>query len=382
MNTLSRTTAAAYKYIAKPVLFALPPDHVHKGMLATGKVVQRSRILRRSLHKAWAAPKQSVLRQKLHGITFTNPIGLSAGFDKNIELAPLMQAVGFGFMEGGTITRLPYKGNARPWFHRLPQAKSLAVHVGLANHGVHKILTRVAAYPRDTFDNFPLNVSVGATNGVHGATPASMVRDFTETIRAVQKSGLARMITLNISCPNIYAGQAFTKPANLELLLEKTDALDLTCPLFIKMPCDATIEQFDALLAVAAQHNVAGITLTNLTKDYANIPGGVPSHIRGGLSGKPTFERSNALISHAYKKYGERFTIIGVGGVFTAQDAYTKITLGASLVALITGMIFEGPQLIGQINRDLAALLKANGFTSVQSAVGSAHRQKQGMIKA
>jgi dihydroorotate dehydrogenase len=380
MNSLSRITATTYKKAAKPVLFAIPPDHVHKGMLATGKLVQRSRFLRLALHEAWAAPARSALTQNLHGITFTNPVGLSAGFDKNIELAPLIKAVGFGFMEGGTITRLPYKGNDRPWFHRLPEAKSLTVHVGLANQGVHKILKRVASYPAATFDRFPLNISVGATNGVEGATAPTMVRDFAETIKAVQRANVAKMITLNISCPNIYAGEVFTKPGNLELLLEKTDSLNLACPLFIKMPCDISLKQFDTLLATAARHNVTGITLSNLTKDYKNIRGGVPAHVKGGLSGKPTFKKSNELISYAYKKYGSRFTIIGVGGIFTAKDAYEKIKRGASLVELITGMIYEGPQLIGHINEGLVKLLAADGFKSISEAIGSAHRKKQGML--
>lgn len=380
MNTLSHVTAKTYKHIAKPVLFALPPDHVHSGMLATGKLVQRSRFLRLALREAWATPARAALTQHLHGITFTNPIGLSAGFDKNIELAPLIKAVGFGFMEGGTITRLAYKGNARPWFHRLPEAKSLVVHVGLANHGVHTILKRIAKYPAGTFDRFPLNISVGATNGVEGATAPSMVRDFAETIKAVQRAGVARMITLNISCPNIYAGEAFTHPANLELLLEKTDSLKLRCPLFIKMPCDITLTQLDSLLATAARHNVQGVTLTNLTKNYAQVPGGVPLGIKGGLSGKPTFAKSNELISRTYKTYGERFTIIGVGGVFCADDAYEKIKRGASLIELITGMIYEGPQIVGRINEDLLKLLAKDGYASIHEAIGSAHRKKQGML--
>jgi len=371
MNKLSHATAFTYKNIAKPLLFTLPPDGVHRSLIATGSVIQRSSLLRSALHGAWAAKPNERLRQTVHGITFANPVGLSAGFDKNIELAPLIKAVGFGFMEGGTITRLPYAGNERPWFYRLPKTKSLVVHVGLANQGACTILRRVAHYPRDTFTNFPLNISVGVTNGVHGATVASMVGDCAQTVAAVQQNGHASLVTINISCPNIYAGQAFTHPTNLELLLARIDSLNLTLPVFLKMPADLDLDAFDALLRVAARHSVAGITVANLTKNRSHLADELPAHVHGGLSGKPTFALSNKLIKHTYRTYGDRFTIIGVGGIFSAKDAYEKIKCGATLVALITGMIFEGPQLIGRINRELAELLAADGFASIQEAVGS-----------
>lgn len=374
MNTfLSKMSGIGYKYVAKPVLFRIPPDTAHKIMITAGSLIQRSKFARRIVHGAWAAKPHAALRQKIHGITFANPVGLSAGFDKNIELAPLMKSVGFGFMEGGTITRLPYGGNVRPWFYRLPKSKSLVVHVGLANQGVHAVLRRIKKYPRDTFTHFPLNVSVGSTNGMQGATAASMVRDCTETITAVHQSRSASMITLNISCPNIHAGEVFTNPQHLDLLLGRVDALRIAEPVFLKMPSDITMTEFDALLAVAARHKVAGITVCNLTKNRRSehIIDALPTSVKGGLSGRPTFDLSNKLIRHAYQTYGDRFTIIGVGGIFSAEDAYIKIKLGASLVELITGMIYEGPQLVGKINTDLAEMLRRDGFTSVKDAIGS-----------
>ena len=132
------------------------------------------------------------------------------------------------------------------------------------------------------------------------------------------------------------------------------------------MPHLYDIKQFDALLGVIVRHNIQGVTVANLIKDRSkiNIKDSLTDEIRGGLSGAPTREHSLELIRHAYKKYGDRLTIIGVGGVFSAEDAYAKIKAGASLVGLITGLFFEGPQLVGQINRGLVELLKKRRFFS------------------
>jgi dihydroorotate dehydrogenase len=142
-------------------------------------------------------------------------------------------------------------------------------------------------------------------------------------------------------------------------------------PVFIKMPVDLEWGEFEKLVKVATSHKIAGLTISNLTKNRDAIKDDLVDNIRGGLSGKPVFQRSNDLIAHTYREYGDRFTIIGVGGIFTAKDAYIKIKLGASLVELVTGVIFEGPQLIGQINRGLVKLLEKDGYSSISEAIGA-----------
>ena len=184
------------------------------------------------------------------------------------------------------------------------------------------------------------------------------------------------MVEINISCPNV-GTVPFSEPEMLEKLLTTLDGIERTVPFFVKMPHLESIQEFDALLQVIARHNIQGVTIANLIKDRQNIQLKDPltDDIRGGISGEPTRKHSTELIRHAYQHYGDRLTIVGVGGIFSGKDAYEKIRAGASLVALITGMIFEGPQMIGQINRELAMLLQKDGFQSISEAVGADYKK-------
>lgn len=378
MNTLiSSASGAVYKYAAKPILFRFKPDTVHYHMLSSAKHLQGSKTINKLLSGSWAYRNKTMLRQTLHGIEFINPIGLSAGFDANFELAPMLKAIGFGFMEGGSLTYQPCDGNTRPWFYRLPEAKSLVVNKGLANKGVKAIVEHIERYPIRTFLHFPLNISVAKTNSPEACTEKDAIADYIGSLRVIQYSGVGELITLNISCPNAYGGEPFTTPDRLEHLLRQVDNLALSHPVFIKMPSHLSWVEFNKLLEVIVKHRVAGVTISNLSKARQPLEqsGILPRTVAGKLSGKPTFEQSNKLIAKTYRYYGKRLTIIGVGGVFSAEDAYTKVKLGASLVELITGMVFEGPQLIGQINRRLAKLLARDGYHNIQEAIGADNRQ-------
>lgn len=373
MNTLiSFISAKTYRYIAKPLLFRHSPDAVHTGMVRLTKIVQKNGILRRLVHGVWAYENPAFLSQRVAGIRFRNPVGLSAGFDKNFELPPMLRSIGFGFMEGGSLTFAQCDGNPRPWFYRLPKSKSLVVHAGLANDGVEAIIARLGTYPRATFKDFPLNISVAKTNSPGTCDDTAAIADYVGSLRLLQKHSLGDMLTLNISCPNTYGGEPFTTPERLDSLLSAVDELHLAQPVFVKMPHDCTWAQAKKLLKVIDAHAITGVTISNLAKQRNKlaIADSLPKSVPGGLSGKPTWQQSNELIRQTRRAYGDRFVIIGVGGVFSAEDAYAKIRLGANVVELITGMIFEGPQLIGQINRGLVRLLKADGYTNISQAVG------------
>jgi len=377
MNALvSAVTGIMYKRMIKPVLFRFSPDTVHERMIGSGARLQRHHSIRLLLAKTLRYDNPVRLQQTLHGIAFPTPVGLSAGLDKNVELAPLMYAVGFGFMEGGSITFRPCAGNPRPWFYRLPKSKSLVVHAGLANHGASAIIDRLRTEARSLPVDFPLNISVAKTNSPEAVSDADAIDDYIGSLSLLKGAGIGAMYTLNISCPNTYGGEPFTTPAKLDKLLAEVDTLKLKKPVFIKMPIDLTWDKFCHLLKIAAQHDVAGVTIGNLTKRRKSLRDHLAQSIKGHLSGRPTREQSTYLIDQTYRKFGDRFTIIGVGGVFSAEDAYEKIIHGASLVELVTGVIFEGPQLIGQINRDLTKLLRRDGFANVATAVGSAHRDR------
>jgi dihydroorotate dehydrogenase (fumarate) len=370
---VSYLSTRTYRYVLKPILFRQKPDAVHTKLLTIGTKAQNSRSLMYLINKVWAYNNAAYLCQTVNNISFRNPVGLSAGFDKNCELVALTKAIGFGFMEGGSVTHKPCSGNPRPWFYRLPKSKSIVVHAGLANDGARAVISRLKHYSADQLKNYPLNISIAKTNSKKTCDDTEAIADYIASLKAFERARIATMYTLNISCPNTYGGEPFTTPDRLKKLLTAVDTLDIAKPLFIKMPSDLSWPDFKKLLDVASNYSVAGVTISNLAKDrgQADLMDPLPDSIKGNLSGKPVEQKSNYLISKTYHYYGKRFTIIGVGGIFNAHDAYAKICLGASLVELITGMIFEGPQLIGQINRDLVRLARQDGFSHISQAIGS-----------
>lgn len=365
-----------YKYIIKPILFFLTPDFTHTLIVACGRIVQTIPPVRWMIRKMWRHD-DSVLQQDIHGIEFVNPVGLSAGFDKNVQLLPLMEDVGFGFASGGSVTLEPRQGNSRPWFHRLPNTKSVVVFAGMPNKGL-AVISKYIARNRHRVKSTPSVISVAAIpnkttkDKLCGEVPLpDIVNDVKNTTEYIIKHNLADIVEINISCPNT-GKEPFIEPKSLEMLLKSLDKIPRDVPFWVKMPHLYNIKQFDALLKTIIKHNIQGVTVANLVKDRSRVD--VKDHltddIRGGLSGEPTRQHSLELISHTYKNYGDKLTIVGVGGIFSAKDAYDKIKAGASLVGLITGLFFEGPQLIGRINKELAELVRADGFSNISEAIG------------
>jgi dihydroorotate dehydrogenase (fumarate) len=369
---ISKLSSVIYRRIAKPLLFKLPPDAAHDKMIATGSAVQRIGFLRGLMRWSWAYQNPDRLSQTLCGLEFQNPLGLSAGLDKNFEIAGVVSSIGFGQMEGGSITFHPCAGNPKPWFYRLPKSKSLVVNAGLANHGARRILARLGRYKQNQLGDMRINVSVAYTNDKQTCTEGEAIADYIGSLKLIKKSRKAGLVTLNISCPNTYGGEPFTTPFKLGRLLAAVDDLKLDMPVFVKMPIDKTDDEFADLIAVILKHNIAGVTISNLFKDRQKVKlaDKLPDSVPGNLSGKPTFDRSNQLIKLARQRAGDKLVISGVGGVFSAQDAYAKIRSGANLVQMVTALMFEGPQIVGQINRGLVKLLERDGFSNVAEAVG------------
>ncbi len=363
-----------YKKVFKPILFLLSPDFVHSSMLFFGKLTQSLPPARWLINRWWGYDHPK-LEQNLFGIDFDNPIGLSAGFDKNIEIAPLIEAVGFGFETGGSATLARRKGNPRPWFHRLPKTRSLVVHAGMANHGILAMRSGIRRN-RKKLIGMPLIISVAVVARNCSEADEDAIIDAKNTILYILQHNLAQAIEINISCPNV-GTVPFSEPKALESLLATLDTIERTVPFLIKMPHLQNMRKYDALLQIITRHNIQGVTVANLVKERsrAQLQDELPESIKGGLSGAPTKNHSTALVRHAYARYGKRLIIIGVGGVFSAEDAYEKIKAGASLVGMITGMIYEGPQVVGQINRGLVALLQEDGFGHISEAVGADHRK-------
>lgn len=351
-----------YVYILKPFLFLLDPELVHVSLVRFGELVGNIPL--------GLTEKLPQLEQTFAGINFPFPVGLAAGFDYEARLTRSLSPWGFGFQSVGTITNSAYGGNPRPMLGRLPKSKSLMVNKGFKNLGATTTATRLAqlSFP------IPIGISIGRTNSLSLTTQSASIADIISAFQHFEMAAVSNAYyELNISCPNLYGTITFYPPKNLDQLLTAVDKLKLTKPLFIKMPIDQTDAQVLAMLKVIAQHSPLGVIFGNLQKDRTNKAldqTEVAKFPVGNFSGKPTFARSNELIRLTYKHYAKRFVIIGCGGIFSAQDAYTKIQLGASLVQLITGMVYEGPSLIMQINFGLVDLLRQEGLTHISQAIG------------
>lgn len=346
--------ASAYQNLLKPLLFRFDAEKVHDSFTALGKIAGSNQTAQ-FLTELLFSYKNPSLEKTVDGIFFPNPTGLSAGFDYNGELTDILPMVGFGWHTIGTVTLHPYEGNTPPRLGRFPKSKALLVNKGFKSRGAEVIIKQLS---KKTF-HIPTGISIGSTNK-HFNSVKEQLSDIAHCFQLFERSKLQHAYyELNISCPNTFGGQPFTQPNALNTLLAITDTLDISRPVYIKMPIDQSKKQTLEMLKVASRHNIQGLIFGNLTKDHTN-PDVHPSDAAawknrtGNVSGKPTWHRSNALLQLSKAHYKDRFTLIGTGGVFSGQDAATKLDLGADLVQLISGMIFQGPQLIGQINSYLA----------------------------
>lgn len=354
-----------YKEILQPILFLHDPEVIHDSFTNIGNLLGKNSLTRR-LTAGLFTYSNPILEQTILGVKFKNPIGLAAGFDKNARLTDILPSVGFGFTEIGTITGEPCSGNPKPRLWRLKKSKSLVVYYGLKNDGSLAISNRL----RKKHFAIPLFTSIGKTNNELTVDTQAGINDY---VKAFQKfTDIGHFFDINISCPNTFGGQPFSDFQKLHKLLLQTDKIPTKKPIFIKMPPDLSDFQLDKILTVVDKHKVAGFICTNLTKKRkdSKLQESIPEV--GGLSGKAVEDLANYTIEYIYQKTKGKYIIIGCGGVFCAEDAYKKIKLGASLIQLITGMVFEGPQVIGEINQGLVRLLQSDGYSNVSQAVGTA----------
>lgn len=342
----------SYQYLLKPILFLFDPELVHNGFTFVGETIESLDSLVSNLFR-FDHPR---LHKTVLGLKFDNPIGLAAGFDYDGHLAQVMHHVGFGFNTVGTVTALAYAGNPRPRLVRLPKSRSLLVNKGFKSSGALAIRTLLDT---KNLSASTLGISVGSSNLPEIDTLTKAIADYLFTFKFFAKRSYVKYFELNISCPNIRLQGAFSDPHNFTKLCDAVSKLNLQQPIFVKMPNEIGLADSDTLVQIALDHGIRGFIFSNLVKDRSN-PALIASEIAkisrlgGNFSGKPTFINSNKLIAHTRAKFGQDVAIIGTGGVFSAVDAKAKLAAGADLVQLITGMIFEGPQLIGQINRELA----------------------------
>lgn len=361
----NRTIKWIYKNALKRIYFRMDPECIHDRMISVGRALGANSITRECTKLLFGYTNKR-LEQTLHGITFKNPIGLAAGFDKDAVLTDIIGSVGFGFEEVGSITGKACTGNPKPRLWRLKQSQGLVVYYGLKNAGCKVIANRL----KNKKSRIPIGTSIARTNDETTTARLAGIADYAMAFKELATIG--DYMTVNISCPNTCGGEPFTDPAALDELFATLDTIPTKKPIFIKLSADIPEKTIDEIIAVAQRHRVHGFICANLTKKRGTddlLEKNIPNH--GGISGKPVRNLSDAMIAYIYKKTQGAYIIIGCGGVFSAEDAYRKITNGASLVQLITGMIFEGPQVISEINRELVRLLNRDGFHSISEAIGS-----------
>jgi len=312
------------------------------------------------------------LKQTIKGKKYLSPVGLAAGFDKDVNLMKLMPYISFGHEEIGSITALPCEGNPKPRMWRLPKQKAIVVNYGLKNPGCQEIARKMYAQKFQ----LPIGVSIAKTNCKETVGTEAGIEDYYQSFRVLEPFG--DYFVINISCPNAYGGLPFNDKKSLDKLLTKLDKIETDKAVYIKLPPDIPTKRVNELIKVCDKHRIDGFVIANLTKVRDNIP---ESELKkagpGGISGKPVEEKANKMIAHVYKKTKGKYLIMGVGGIFSAEDAYEKIKQGSCLVQLITGMIYEGPQLIKKINKGLVQLLKKDGYKNISEAVGAYHRKKK-----
>ena len=353
-----------YKAIFQKIFFQVDPEVVHDRILKVGRVLGGNAPTRKLTSFLFSYSNKR-LEQTILGVRYSNPIGLAAGFDKEAELTNILPAVGFGHAEVGSITGEPCKGNPKPRLWRLKKSKGLVVYYGLKNEGCEKISRRL----KSKKFSIPIGTSIAKTNNKE---TVGLERGIADYVKAYKKfTTVGSYFTINISCPNTFGGEPFTDARRLDKLLHEIDKIPTKKPVFLKISPDLSKYEVDKILRVVDNHKINGFVCSNLTKIRKNkkiIEKSVPR--QGGMSGKVVEDLSNELVSYIYRETKGKYTIVGCGGVFSAEDAYKKIKLGASLIQLITGVIFEGPQLISDINQGLVRLLKKDRFNNISQAVG------------
>lgn len=357
-----------YQKFIRPILFKTDPERIHHFVIALLSLLSRVKpfhfLIRNFLNIS--DPSLSI---KIGQLNFSNPVGLAAGFDKNATAPLAYSMLGFGFAELGSVTYSAQSGNPKPRLWRLPKDKGLIVYYGLANIGVQAIVEKMKKLKTR---HIPLGLSLAPTTGLK---IDQMAADYLRSFEALYF--YADYITLNVSCPNVAACDLFAQVSFIKELVEKVNILkqklNTHVDVFLKIGPDMSMEQYDDIVDICLQNNITAIIVTNLIKNRSTITtmsSNEELNHPGGISGGLLKDKSTIIIKHIYRRAAGKLKIIGVGGIFTASDAYEKIKAGASAVQLITGFIYNGPMAIHDINFGLVKLFKNDNIKNISEAVG------------
>jgi dihydroorotate dehydrogenase len=346
--------------LIRPLLRALPAEGAHRLTLA-GLACGIGGLV-----AGQGEPDPPSLRQTLWGRVFPNPVGVAAGFDKEAQVPDALLRLGFGFAETGTVTPRPQPGNPKPRIFRLYDDGAVINRLGFNSRGLEPTLARLRARSRAGI----VGVNLGKNKESEDA-----VADYLEGVRRVGR--LADYFVINVSSPNTPGLRDLQRREILDDLLRQVVAARDTAapgtPLLVKIAPDLSPEERADIAMLAPASGIDGIIVANTTITRPPTLRSAAAREPGGLSGRPLFAPSTALLGEIYRLTGGKIPLVGVGGIASAEDAYAKIRAGASLVQLYTALIFTGPALVGRIKRGLGDLLRRDGFSTIGEAIGADH---------
>ncbi len=336
-------SADLYERLIRPLLFSLDPERAHHLVLGCLRVASTSATLLGFLRRFQPVAKPS----SLFGLTFPNPIGLAAGFDKNGVALPAWEALGFGFIELGTVTARAQPGNPTPRIFRFPEQEALINRLGFNNDGAAAVaerLRRLRAQGR--WPRIPVGINIGKSKLTE---IEHAVEDYLHSFRVLHE--FADYLVLNVSSPNTPGLRALQSEGALSDLLRAVARANAQSskPVLLKIAPDLSSGELEAILTVCEQNGIAGIVATNTTLDHSGISAAQDQ--AGGLSGRPVRKKSTEIVRAIRER--SQLPIVGVGGIFDAASAREKLTAGAQLLQVYTGFIYRGPGLLRQIVNDL-----------------------------
>ena len=348
--------------LARPLLLALEPERAHALTI---------RALAAGLHPRQGGGDPGSLKVSVLGLDFPNPLGMAAGFDKNGEVCDALLSIGFGFVEAGTVTPLPQGGNPRPRLFRLPQDGAIINRLGFNNEGHGAVAARLAARRPRSRPGI-VGVNIGANKDA-----ADRTADYAAGIHAF--ASLASYFTLNVSSPNTPGLRDLqARDALSGLLARVLSARDEAAamgaprrPVLLKIAPDLDADALKDIADCALEAPVDGLIVTNTTISRPPLKERALAGEAGGLSGRPLFPLATRRLAQMYRHTGGALPLIVVGGVDSGAAAYAKIRAGATLVQAYTGLVYGGVGLVGEIKRDLAALMARDGFATIEAAVGT-----------
>ncbi|NEU82259.1 quinone-dependent dihydroorotate dehydrogenase [Nostoc sp. UIC 10630] len=373
-----------YKFAISPLLFngiKTDPEWLHQQTIRSFSWLSKTPT-------SWANQRlqkslclyDSRLEQNLFGLNFPNPVGLAAGFDKDGVAAGIWSNLGFGFAELGTVTFHAQPGNPRPRLFRLPLDKAALNRMGFNNLGAAAMAARLAQEKQQSTNLIPIGINLGKSK----VTPLEeAAQDYLDSFRLLKDLG--DYFVVNVSSPNTPGLRSLQDASMLSAILNLLQQENTTHkPVFVKIAPDLEWEAIADIISLAKTYNLAGIIATNTTirrdglkTQVINQTGKSPQEEAGGISGEPLRDRSTEVIRFIWQQTQGEIPIIGVGGIFSPEDAWEKITAGASLIQVYTGWIYEGPLMVRRILAGLLSKLEKSGLNSIKEAVGLEVKNKK-----